>query len=91
MSSIAGSGAPVSQPDATGHEPEPRPGTYARESDGAPVELLEALDRAGDWPLVARCKRCGRRIWLGHPRGKVWLHVPGEAPLPRPETARADA
>ena len=65
--------------DGTGHVAVPVPGSYVREADGRPVDLLEALSRPGDWPLAAACRPCEGRIALHDPRGH-WVHVPGTAP-----------
>jgi len=56
----------------TGHAPVPLKGSYVRESDGEPANLLNGAD----YPVAAECKFCGGRITLGALMQWEWRHAP---------------
>jgi hypothetical protein len=61
--------------DGTGHVATPKSGSYVRESDGAPADLLAAAD----YPITAVCARCDGPIRLAHPLQWEWRHAPAVA------------
>lgn len=64
--------------DTAGHAPFPLKGSYVRESDGEPANLLDEAD----YPVLAGCKLCGGRIKLGHLMQWEWRHVPAVTAVP---------
>lgn len=71
--------------DTTGHLANPVQGTWVTKED-KPVTV--PLGNEG-FPVSARCKRCGGKIRLDHPRQMEWRHAPVKAAAPAPPAGDA--
>lgn len=69
--------------DMTGHLANPVQGTWVTEEDN-PVAVPPGNE---DFPVNARCKRCGGKIRLDHPRQMEWRHTPSEPAVTGGDTA----
>jgi hypothetical protein len=58
--------------DDSGHVASPKPGSYFREIDGEPADLLAEVD----YPVAAVCARCDRPIRLAYRLQWDWRHAP---------------
>jgi hypothetical protein len=61
--------------DGAGHIVTPQQGSYVRESDGAPADLLADAD----YPVTAVCARCDGPIRLAFKLQMEWWHMPAVA------------
>jgi hypothetical protein len=83
---------------AGGHQAMPEKGTWYREGNRSPADLLNR----GDYPVVAECMTCHKPIRLAVFEQMEWVHVPAmeegsarnaerrrDAPVPEPPKDKA--
>ena len=80
---MTASGLPSYLTKGNPHSPVPLRGTYVREADGSPADLMNGAD----YPVAAECKICGGRIRLGHLMQWDWRHAPAPVAVPEGDAA----